>query len=50
MTRDRTYHYFKSLENRDRLHPIADRQIAFDLDDGVLVNYAKFGGILAKLK
>ena len=38
------------LEYHDRLHPIADRQIAFDLDDGVLVNHAKFGDILAKLK
>ena len=38
------------LEYHDRLHPVADRQIAFDLDDGVLVNHAKFGDILAKLK
>lgn len=37
-------------EYHDRLHVIADRQIAFDLDDGVLVNYAKFGDVLAKLK
>lgn len=37
-------------EYHDRLHVIADRQIAFDIDDGVLVNYAKFGDILAKLK
>lgn len=34
----------------DRLHVVADQQIAFDLDDGVLVNYAKFGDVLAKLK
>lgn len=37
-------------EYHDRLHVVADRQIAFDLDDGVLVNYAKFGDVLAKLK
>jgi len=37
-------------EYHDRLHVIADRQIDFDLDDGVVVNYAKFGDILAKLK
>ena len=38
------------MEYHDRLHPVADKQIAFDLDDGVVVNYAKFGDILAKLK
>ena len=37
-------------EYHDRLHPVADRQIAFDLDDGVVVNYSKFGDVLAKLK
>ena len=37
-------------EYHDRLHEVADRQIAFDLDDGVVVNYAKFGDVLAKLK
>lgn len=37
-------------EYHDRLHVVADKQIAFDLDDGVLVNYAKFGDVLAKLK
>ena len=37
-------------EYHDRLHEVADRQIGFDLDDGVVVNYAKFGDILAKLK
>ena len=34
----------------DRMHIIADEQIAFDLDDGVVVNYAKFGDALSKLK
>lgn len=38
------------MEYHDRLHPVADKQIDFDLDDGVVVNYAKFGDILAKLK
>ena len=33
-----------------RLHEVANRQIAIDLDDGVLVNYAKYGDVLAKLK
>ena len=37
-------------EYHDRLHVIADRQIDFDLDDGVVVNYAKFGDVLAKIK
>ena len=37
-------------EYHDRLHVIADQQIAFDLDDGVVVNYAKFEDVLAKIK
>ena len=37
-------------EYHDRLHVVADEQIAFDLDDGVVVNYAKFGDVLQKLK
>ena len=37
-------------EYHDSLHVIADQQIGFDLDDGVVVNYAKFGDVLAKLK
>jgi len=37
-------------EYHDRLHVIADEQIALDLDDGVVVNYAKFGDVLSKLK
>jgi hypothetical protein len=37
-------------EYHDRLHVIADEQIAFDLDDGVVVNYAKFSDVLSKLK
>lgn len=34
----------------DRLHDVAIKNIDFDLDDGVVVNYAKFGDILAKIK
>ena len=37
-------------EYHDRLHTVADEQIAFDLDDGVVVNYGKFGDVLATLK
>jgi len=37
-------------EYHDRLHVIADQQIGFDLNDGVVVNYAKFGDVLSKLK
>lgn len=37
-------------EYHERLHYVADQQISFDLDDGVVVNYAKFGDILAKIK
>ena len=37
-------------EYHDRLHVIADHQIGFDLDDGVVVNYAKFGDVLAIIK
>lgn len=37
-------------EYHDRLHTVANEQIAFDLDDGVVVNYGKFGDVLAKLK
>ncbi|MCQ2071599.1 MAG: BREX-1 system adenine-specific DNA-methyltransferase PglX [Bacteroidaceae bacterium] len=37
-------------EYHDRLHVIADQQIDFDLDDGVVVNYAKFGDVLSILK
>ena len=37
-------------EYHDSLHVIADQQIGFDLDDGVVVNYAKFGNVLQNLK
>lgn len=37
-------------EYHTRLHAIADLQIAFDLDDGVVRNYALFGDVLSKIK
>lgn len=37
------------LEYEERLHYVADKMISMDLDDGVVVNYAKFGDVLAKL-
>ncbi len=40
----------ESEEYHSRLHAVAGRQIAFDLDDGVVKNYALFGDVLAKIK
>ena len=37
-------------EYHERLQVIAEQAISFDLDDGVVVNYAKFGDILQKIK
>lgn len=37
-------------EYHDRLHVVADEQIAFDLEDGMVVNYAKFGDVVQKIK
>jgi len=37
-------------EYHERLQVIAEQAISFDLDDGVVVNYAKFGDILSKIK
>ena len=34
----------------DELRHYADRRISLDLDDGVKVNYGKFGGLLAETK
>lgn len=34
----------------EKVHHLADRMIAIDLDDGVKVNYAKFADILEKIK
>lgn len=38
------------LEYEERLHDVADRQIRFDLDDGVVKNYALFGDVLAPIR
>ena len=37
-------------EYHDRLQVVAEQAIAFDLDDGVVVNYAKFGNVVQKIK
>lgn len=37
-------------EYHDRLQVVAEQAIAFDLDDGVIVNHAKFGDIVQKIK
>jgi len=34
----------------EKLRHVADKKIALDLDDGVKVNYGKFGDLLAKVK
>ena len=34
----------------EKIHHLADQMIAIDLDDGVKVNYAKFGDVLGKIK
>lgn len=34
----------------EQIHHLADQNIELDLDDGVKVNYAKFGDVLAKIK
>ena len=34
----------------EKIHHLADQNIELDLDDGVKVNYAKFGDALAKIK
>ena len=37
-------------EYHERLQVVAEQTISFDLDDGVVANYAKFGDILQKIK
>lgn len=52
VTRELTQHETalkECLDYEARLHDIANQQIAFDLDDGVKVNYAKFGDVLAAI-
>ncbi|MDI5530703.1 BREX-1 system adenine-specific DNA-methyltransferase PglX, partial [Salmonella enterica subsp. enterica serovar Cerro] len=42
---------FNELRNfDDRLRHYADRRITIDLDDGVKINYGKFGDLLADVK
>jgi hypothetical protein len=38
-----------TVYERDVLYPLATKQIAIDLDDGVKVNYQKFGAALKKI-
>ena len=37
-------------EYHERLQVVAEQAISFDLDDGVVLNYAKFGDVLQKIK
>lgn len=37
-------------EYHERLQVVAEQAISFDLDDGVVANYAKFGDVLQKIK
>ena len=37
-------------EYHERLQVVAEQAIAFDLDDGVVVNYAKIGDVVQKIK
>lgn len=37
-------------EYHDRLQVVAEQAIGFDLDNGVVVNYAKYGDVLQKIK
>lgn len=37
-------------EYHERIQVVAEQAIGFDLDDGVVVNYAKFGDVLSKIK
>lgn len=37
-------------EYHERLQVVAEQAISFDLDDGVVVNYVKFGDVLQKIK
>ena len=44
---------FDLIECREydlQLKEVADQQIDFDLDDGVVINYAKFGSVVAQIK
>ncbi len=47
-TIDKTLKEIREYED-DILYPLATRQLTIDLDDGVLVNYNKFGPALKKV-
>jgi hypothetical protein len=34
---------------REVMYPLATEQVGIDLDDGVMMNYSKFGGALKKI-
>lgn len=38
------------IDYESKLHTVADQQISFDLDDGVVENYKLFEGVVAKIK
>ena len=40
----------ETIAFEEKLHHLADQMIKIDLDDGVKVSYAKFQGVLAKIK
>ena len=51
LARMRTDYVHEQQERyRTQLSHLADQNIELDLDDGVKVNYAKFGDVLAKIK
>lgn len=43
-------HLDECREYHERLQVVAEQAIKFDLDDGVVVNYAKFGDVVRKIK
>ncbi|HAT9211451.1 BREX-1 system adenine-specific DNA-methyltransferase PglX [Legionella pneumophila serogroup 1] len=49
---DKTSKILKELEEyeRDTLYPLAAKQLEIDLDEGVKINYPKFGAALKKIK
>lgn len=48
---DDRYRMITELEEYERelLYPLATKQLAIDLDDGIKVNYLKFGDALKKI-
>jgi len=43
-------HKEELLKFDENLHHYADKKISLDLDDGVKINYGKFGDLLAEVK